>query len=472
MFEKPFRMHPSIIIEQVFQMFWATIFLVFTFGRSYNLLLVGSICFAVYFLIIWVYAMRWRKTFISITGDSLLIEKRLLFHKKTVIGIKNISNINMEQKLFQRLIGTCQIKLDTNSSSTADQTDVTLVLKKSVAIEFSNYINQFLTQEENVEISEDKSKEKSEENDFDFSYGFTEVLAHTILSVQTYQIAVLIAFLIGAFFFIQEDITEILHNDSIWGMILGFVLLVGSYVTRLFQSLFRLYGFQIARQNDKIKLQYGLLSKKDYLIPVDKIHAIKIKEPPLARFMGKCFVEIINVGMGNEKEESSTLLLLASKSEIEQRLSIILPEMKIDFARESQPKAALIPITIQAIVIAGIVSIIILAITKRPWIILVIVSVILLFILSGYYSKKIKLEEERVHLTSGIFGITTSVISYRYIEKMTLHYSLLTKKLGIAKAEISILASTTNRMHTTGYFPSAIFERIADKMLHGKAKRS
>ena len=47
--------------------------------------------------------------------------------KINTFGIKNIANINIEQNIFERIISTCKVKIDTDSRSTADETDIEIV---------------------------------------------------------------------------------------------------------------------------------------------------------------------------------------------------------------------------------------------------------------------------------------------------------------------------------------------------------
>lgn len=82
----------------------------------------------------------WSKTYISIYDNTIVIERNTLNRKKDTIGIKNISNVNMERNLFEMLAGTSKIKLDTNSMSTANKTDVTIVLKKKDAQSLRQYL--------------------------------------------------------------------------------------------------------------------------------------------------------------------------------------------------------------------------------------------------------------------------------------------------------------------------------------------
>lgn len=90
----------------------------------------------------------WSKTWISIQDQAIVIEKRTVNGSEHVIGIKNISNINLEQNLFEMLIGTCKVKMDTGSLSTANSTDVTIVLKKAKAEAFKDKVESLLRGED------------------------------------------------------------------------------------------------------------------------------------------------------------------------------------------------------------------------------------------------------------------------------------------------------------------------------------
>ena len=84
----------------------------------------------------------WANTYICIEENAIVIERGKVNKKKNTIGIRNISNINIEQNLFEMILGTCKVKLDTNSRSTADSTDVKIVLKKADAAKFKAEITR------------------------------------------------------------------------------------------------------------------------------------------------------------------------------------------------------------------------------------------------------------------------------------------------------------------------------------------
>ena len=64
------------------------------------LLASGGILAILALLLIW-QVIVWSKTYISIQDQTIVIEQNTLNRKKNTIGIKNISNVNTEQNLFE-----------------------------------------------------------------------------------------------------------------------------------------------------------------------------------------------------------------------------------------------------------------------------------------------------------------------------------------------------------------------------------
>lgn len=87
-------------------------------------------------LVLGIQFFRWRKTFIILEDNLIIIERNTLKKYKNTIAIENISAVNMERNLFERIVGTYRIKLDTNSMTTAAKTDVSIVLREDIAIYF------------------------------------------------------------------------------------------------------------------------------------------------------------------------------------------------------------------------------------------------------------------------------------------------------------------------------------------------
>ena len=113
-----FRNHISIILEQTGAVIAAAFVLVVTqlfseHRRAYRirpffyykqglfLILLGVIALLAVSLTGQV--IVWAKTYISIEENAIVIEKGSVNKKKNTIGIRNISNINLEQNLIEML---------------------------------------------------------------------------------------------------------------------------------------------------------------------------------------------------------------------------------------------------------------------------------------------------------------------------------------------------------------------------------
>ena len=122
----------------------------------------------------------WSKTWISIQDQAIVIDKHTLNGSQNTIGIRNISNINLEQNLFEMLMGTCKVKLDTGSLSTANSTDVTIVLKKAKAEAFKG--RGGVPPERGARRQRPHRGEVQEET-YDFRAGSGDIIRHGVCSM-------------------------------------------------------------------------------------------------------------------------------------------------------------------------------------------------------------------------------------------------------------------------------------------------
>ena len=151
-----FRCHFSIIFESLWQ-FWIVIFFILlneieviieaieTIGTDglYSMLASGGIwgvlaILAVTLIVLFIQFLIWRKTWITIEDNLVIVERNTLKKVKNTIAIENISAVNMERNLFERIVGTYRIKMDTNSLTTAGETDISIVFDKGLLLDLEN----------------------------------------------------------------------------------------------------------------------------------------------------------------------------------------------------------------------------------------------------------------------------------------------------------------------------------------------
>lgn len=503
MTEKPFRCHISIVLEQASAFIWVLVVFVFsniddvirlvqegqfTFGFS-SMLVLGLLVILLLFFGIQLW--KWYRTWLQLDPESFVIEKQGLIKQRMTIGLGSISNVNVSQNIFERLLGTCQLKMDTNSASTADKTDVKIVLKKQVAEEIKQTINQVLAQQKKELIlppDQDPKIGVNKEESPEVMFSFGQVLQYSLLSIPLFSAIFFLAIAgIGGFVALTPGLrTAVLEN--IGSFALASVISIVPMIYNALKGIVRYYGFQAQRKGDKIYLSYGLFTQKTYTIPVDKINALVIRQPTFARISRKYCAELINIGIGDDATEGSQLLLMCKSQRLTQLLQQLLPEYAAHWELAKGPaqsRSALVPLAIQSglvaaglLVIIGFSSIILQQqltafsglITALTWAAgLLVIGGALLQLVLQYMTKGLEVHDGVLRITDGVFQKKIVLALYAKIQRLERIQGPVSAKLGLEKGTVYVLASMINRAHAIGFFPSQQFNQISCHMIRKKA---
>lgn len=482
-----FRNHTSIVLEQLGAVSWVVFVLLLTNvddvveffenGTSEEInmtaLIVGAVLFGILVLACIYQLLLWSKTYISICDNSIVIERNTLHKKKNTIGLKNISNVNTEQNLFEMVLGTCKVKLDTNSMSTADQTDVKIVLKKTDAEQLKSYIMKLMRQCK----GEEESAETQEAMVWDLEAQTKDMVMHGFLSINIFSVFVALGSFVGVVGIFMAAASKISAGESLVGVLLSVMMAAGMCISAIWdivKGFIRYYGFKIARKEDKLHICYGLLKKVDYTIPVEKINGVIFRQSFAARITGQYMAEIINIGMGDDAAEAF-LFPYCKEASVKVRLKQLLPEFEhtVQMEYEKQPKetwiAWLWPVFLYLLcaVFATVAGAIYMP-KYSKWMLagVVLVSVwALLLVIAHYHTAGSRLGKEELILVQGYFRKTYCFLPYRKIQYVELKQNIPAKLVRLQKGEIHLLASARNRIQNLPYFPEKDGEVIKERII-------
>ena len=485
---KKFRNHFSIVFERLGAGFvaFAMIFLyegaellgdIGTFLQDIDnlkdellvILLIIVAIFTLFAIVLGIQIFRWSKTYISIQNQAIVIEVNTLKRKKNTIGIKNISNINLEQNLFEMLMGTYKVKMDTNSMSTADATDVKIVLKKEDAKAFQVKILSMI--EESTE-----NKDESQNGALTKGAGLVEMLIHGFFSISVLAVLIALGSIMGAVGIVSEILRGETFSGEIIPIIFSMLILGLTMFWRIAKGFVQYYDFKIQRMGERLYISYGLWKKVSYTIPVDKINALKLVQSPQARIAGMYMAELVNVGMGDDESEAQSFLLLYDKKvRIQEKIKMFLPEFADELETEvrMQPVKVwivwLIPAAIYLLVMSAILGVVnefakeILLIAVA--VVATITVFVVMYVVGNYFTRGCHVGEKTLKLADGNFGKTILLVKYNKIQYVETKQNFLAKKFGTQKGEIYLLASTRNRMHNIPYFQEEQLEKIRGALL-------
>lgn len=505
---KKFRNHISIVAEEI----WSTVLVLTAFvfvqilpelagadaedisfwaGRVPGIILV---LLALLLLLVGSRLLVWFRTTIHIEDNAIVIEKNTLNKKKNTIGIKNISNINLEQNLFEMIFGTCKVKMDTNSLSTANQTDVKIVLKKSDAEQFRRAVMSRMQEPEAapagtaaVQSPDADIRGFSLEDDYDVRADMGDIIAHGFFSINVFSVLLLIAGVAATAAAVVQAVQNPGFIKSLLGAVTGIVVAASIILSALWDTVkdfVKYYDFRAKRRGDRLYIRYGLLKKMEYTVPVDKIQALEINQSLVARICGRYMAEIVNVGMGDEKEERNSFLVLYCKKEkLRQQLDILLPELPGAEGIKTKKQPGLVwaawafkfAVYVLAVLLAAAVGA---ALTggmepsDRFWALLGIrggAVLLIVFALTGavmrFCTDGIKAGDDTLSLCRGYFGRHYTVVKYCNIQYAELSQNFIAKRCGIQKGEIHLLAAAGKSSKDLPYFRDGLEEKIRSAML-------
>ena len=492
------RCHFSVIFENLWQ-FWAVIAVILinqldtaiellqnmrTGGLKGFLLsegLWGLLAVAGVTLLVFIFQfLRWRKTWITLDENLIIIERNTLKRVKNTIAVENISAVNMERNLFERVVGTSRIKMDTNSLTTAGKTDVSIVFRRDKAAAFRKAVLEKMYEVKN--FSEDRTAQAEERQQDESAFGagkkvfrYTpkDMAAHCFYTASVFSLLLTL----GGIFFVVWYVSAYGFGEFIriaaGGAIAATLAVLGAAFS-LVRKFIAYYDFAVYRDGDELHLRYGLTKLRSYTIPVDKITCLKIEQPCFSRIFKRYEAKVVTIGVGDEEGESSNLTMALPKDIFLEQLAVLLPEYADSPLMDRLQKEDSHALVIKAVkfvkwllIFAAAAFIMIRETEIRTLYIVLSVSALLLFIGISYLLTHLtagyNLEKERAILAGGTFTRRIHIVNYEKVQNIKLRQHPLSRPCQIVTGVVYLL----NLAVGIPYMKTAPAQIMEDRMIAG-----
>lgn len=438
-----------------------------------------------FLVILLFYLRRWRKTTVTI-ADGMIIHTKATWNRKVnTISVVSISNINIEQNILERFFGVCKLKVDTNSLSTAEKTDLCILLRKQQAWKIKKRITRMMEEcgKENgngyVQQNTYAVFSEGEEEEYDVMYSLKEVLQNAVMGIPVSWVLLFAVFLIFAYITagnIQEERKSVFSMLSVGILPLSYAFVFLSLIGKRILADFH---FRARRAGDIIYVSCGLFQKKQYTIPVQKINAISIQYTLLGRIAQKGYIKVINIGGEAEEADGRKLLLTDSGDQLKKKLAILLPEFCPEdvLALKLQNRKVLRLRLVQSMVLCllfyfgelyGIQIYQNKTVSNQALLCAGIfaVSVAICALLVQWLKYKVTAiycAEKYLVLSHGTFGKRIEYIPYDKIQYISYSQGPLEGMLGMKKGKVFISANLANVEQKFGVFDEEVFETLEKK---------
>jgi len=423
-------------------------------------------CIVIYLCFIVYRILYYRASGYELTNSEIKCNTGAFFRKRSVLDYKKVHAINKKQNIIQRIFGIAVLTVDSGSTNTSHQAEITIIEKSRVVDALLEELNSLKENGVRLHDSEETVKEVLL-SDKDSLYRFTsgKKMLYTLVNIAT--TAFFTALFALAAIFVIGLCKSVLQLDFLgtWGQYFLYAVLitVGAMlllsICSFFVSIIYLfvgyYGFTITKRDNTIQISYGLFEKHTNTFSYDKIKAVKISQGLVQRAFGFASIQLEVIGYTSVSSDDSNdagigvLVPFCKYDEIGDILAKVLTDY---IPTEKQTKAVsffpfmswflLIFGSIAGILLTGTVAV--MAASDAPatsigavafvilGIALIVIILKLVSSLLGYHTNGIAVEDGKLTVYSGGFTKTVTVFMTKHLIAVENITTPLRKKRGIA----------------------------------------
>ena len=310
-------------------------------------------------------------------------------------------------------------------------------------------------QEETLDFMDDL-----EESNYDIVYSIKQVVMDVLINT---KISLFVVLVFAFYIVISLGVVK----GGVASIFIQSLSLLLPLVAVFFQGVanaLNTYGFRCRRDKDKIYISAGLLKKKRYAIPVDKINAVHIEYSFLGRILNRPYIKLINIGGEQEETAGTRLLLSAPIAQLKEQMNILLPELELPkqpcFTR--QPKRIMVKKLIYVMITCAVVVAVALFLKEKflkEYSEIVFITIIVCFVYMLVYvvlksfTAGLQFTDRYVMSREGAFGKRITIIPYGKIQNICFRSGPVDALLGVKKMDLFILADITNTVNEFSAFP-------------------
>ncbi|PWJ53295.1 putative membrane protein [Quadrisphaera granulorum] len=260
-------------------------------------------------------ALSWRATRFTVDDEAVRLHSGVIAKRQRVARLDRLQAVDVVQPLVARLLGFAELRVEV-AGGAGSQVRLAY-LREADAQRLRNLL---LARSAGLDFEGDAAPEAPEQQVVEVPFG--RVAGSVALSGATVTLVVLAVGVVVGVVTTQE-------LGVAFGAAAPLIGVAGSVWT----SLSRSANWRVATSPDGVRLRSGLLESRTQTVPPGRVQAVRLSQPLLWRAFGWWRVQVNVAGFAGEGEQSqdaSTLLPVASVDEVRRVLSLVLPALHDD----------------------------------------------------------------------------------------------------------------------------------------------
>lgn len=445
--------------------------------------------FAVAMCIIVYAILNWTNIKFYIKENVLVIEEGILSRKKREIPLSKISTVDTTQTIIDRIFNTSTLKVDSGAVGAGDQ-EVKAVLNKNTAAALKEVLSQGKMEatDDSIEVEDNIDRKNVKK----IKASSKDIILYALTRNK-------LAWFLGAYVFLSQlldfvsdkyidkfsekasEMAGQVHQSFFTGKSIFFmiaIVLLGVILMYMIASILviiieiiRYNGFELSRDDKKVTVEYGLLTKKKYAFPIKKIQGIKLNQTILQQLFGIYTIEGIVIGYGDIEDKNSVIYPIANKKIKAEVIANIFGDIKFTGNIEKPKKKHVLRFIFKrTIIMSLIVFAVAYILASIPLVTRGIVGAILILsqIILGYINFKntaIEINEDMLVMSSGSLKKVTHIIKQDSVQSIGKKETIFQRPAKLCTIIVDICTNTFGETVTVKNLDKDLIVKLEENLI-------
>lgn len=246
----------------------------------------------------------------ELSDETLDIASGVVSRRNREIPIGRVQNVDISRNVVQRALGIAQINLETAGGSS---TEASL---RYVSLEEAKRLQSEIGRLKRGTVSESGEPTEAEPERELFRVTQKELVLLGIVGIDLRLLSLVTVLLPIISPSLREQFVDPLVGLAITAPLAAAAIVVIAALVSGVLAVTSYYGFRLARQNDELLYERGLLQRFSGTIPLEKVQTLSIKENFIARRLGYASLAVETAGYAPGDAGSQSAVPLADRSRV------------------------------------------------------------------------------------------------------------------------------------------------------------
>lgn len=320
----------AVMIVPFLQRFGTLVVLLLVTSRGRDLKPTLFVLFAGMFLSLLTSAAHFFTTKYGIIGEKLEFRTGWIWTKHKVVPLERIQSVHIEQNLVHRLFKVAQVRVDTGVTNKAEEVQIA-----AIGYDEAQRLRHRLLQRVQVPTSSGAAFEAPAVGPDLFHLGIGELAMHGFAHNRWFYV---VGFVFGLaeyaggeenFFRVILRFYHVGTADQIVRIVFSVIaVLLAGWVVSIGFSLTQFYGFTIHRHPKGISIDRGLFTRRQTVVPLNRVSGIEIHANFLMRWLGMSSLSVQILGSKHDEEGGGRMMISpwVQTSRLEEMVRMVMPQ--------------------------------------------------------------------------------------------------------------------------------------------------